>query len=89
MNFFVEPNTPLNDPILSQYVTTELFRMEVLIQYPAKKRSEDSQSDVLAVTPMEEKILRYVAGYVCRHVKKKLEESEEDDKDENNDWIHF
>ena len=72
-------NTP--SPTFYQFVTHELFKELLKREFPV---SSDTTKDVefQALTIEEENALRYVAGYICRKVRKNLESSKNTRKDD-------
>ena len=66
-------------PVLFQHLTDLLFRSLVKQTYQVNK---NHSSDDVAMTNDETNVLRYVAGYVCRHLRKKIERSKHPLKEE-------
>lgn len=68
-------------PVLYQLVTTEVFKRKVKAVCSSSQR-DTFVSTMPTLSGMEEGILRYVAGYVCRRLREKLERSSNPLKDE-------
>ncbi len=62
-----------------QYITTRVFRDIIKSKFELEKDDAHSHS---RMTLDEENALRYVSGYVCRKVQKKIEKSSHNNKDE-------
>lgn len=60
-------------PFLFQHLTDLLFWSLIKETYQSKK-SHDPDDDISMMND-EKNVLRYVAGYVCRHLCKKIERS--------------
>lgn len=63
-----------SSPCFCQYVTHEIFKELIKLEYPLKDTSDHSTAHPL--TQMEKSALRYVAGYVCRKVRDHLKKSD-------------
>lgn len=59
-------------PIFYQYVTDKLFRKLIITRFPVQGSGSDSSSKSTELSYEEDNALRYVAGYVCRAVRKQL-----------------
>jgi hypothetical protein len=66
-------------PIFFQHVTHEVFKYLIKAEYPIAETNRSSSNKEM--TREEENVLRYVAGYVCRNMKAKLESSSLSNKD--------
>jgi hypothetical protein len=62
-----EPATP----ILTQHLTTLMFRGMIDQQFPLAE-STGAEEELPSLSVQEENALRYAAGYVCRNLRKKL-----------------
>lgn len=60
-------------PAFYQYVTNEIFKQ--LYKQEFSFSSDASDTELPPLTKEEENALRYVAGYICRKVRKKIESS--------------
>ena len=58
-------------PIFFQYLTDEFFRGMILFHFPLKTQEKPHQS-TQTLSYNEKNALRYAAGYVIRHSKKKI-----------------
>ena len=63
----------MSSPCFCEYVTHEVFKELIKLEYPLKDTSDHSTAHPL--THMEKSALRYVAGYVCRKVRDNLKKS--------------
>ena len=72
-----EPATP----ILTQHLTSLIFREMIKQRFPLEKEMGSSE-DVPPLSVEEENALRYAAGYVCRNLRKKLQRSSHPLKEE-------
>lgn len=61
----------MSSPIFCQYVTNEVFKELIKLEYPLTDTTSD-HSTAHPLTHMEKSALRYVAGYVCRKVRDNL-----------------
>ena len=71
-------------PTFYQYVTDHLFKKLITINFPTDEQSSGKKT--ISLTFEERNALRFVAGYVCRKVRNKLELSSYKEK---NDMILF
>ena len=62
-------------PAFYQYVTNEVFKCLIEKEYPLPETSTSTESPVTPLTFEEQNALRYVAGYICRKVRERLESS--------------
>lgn len=62
-----------------QYTTTRVFREIIKRKFEIEKNGANSHSQL---TLDEKNVVRYVAGFVCRKVQKKIEQSSHKNKDE-------
>ena len=67
-------------PIFYQHVTHEVFKTLVKLEYPCVEGGSDAA--VKSICREEENVLRYVAGYVCRKLRNKIEKSSLPNKDD-------
>ena len=67
-------------PIFYQHVTDEVFKDMVKTEF-ARKDNEDCEIATTGISDMEENTLRYMAGYVLRKIKSKIEKSSNEHKD--------
>jgi len=68
-NNFLPPLQPSVEPILYQHLSDKIF--EILVQEYCREEHLDPE-----VTPMQQNghsTLRYIAGYICRHLREKIE----------------
>ena len=68
-------------PIFYQYVTDEVFKDMVRAEFARKNQEEDYEIRTTGINDMEENTLRYMAGYVLRKIKSKIEKSSSKYKD--------
>lgn len=71
-------------PAFYQYVTYEVFKALIKNEF---KCSAAQDYSVCPLTADDQNALRYVAGYVCRKVREKLESSTNIEKSQKNDMI--
>ena len=58
-----------------QYVTSELFKTIVSEEFQIRRLSHYDPDSTCELSPADQSALRYVAGYVCRKVRDKLDKS--------------
>ena len=66
-------------PVLYQHLTDVLFRMLIKKHFEILYSDQGSSSEI---TQQEGSALRYAAGYVCRHLRKKIERENSEIKEE-------
>lgn len=72
-------NMPTIQPVLYQRLTDEIFKLLIQSHFQVVHLDEDASANV---TSNERNALRYVAGYVCRHLRKKIERENHELKEE-------
>jgi len=75
-NNFLPPLQPSVEPVLYQHLIDKIF--EILVQEYCQQEHLDPE-----VTPMQQNkcsALRYIAGYTCRHLHKKIEKENDETK---------
>ena len=70
--FLCKANSPCGTPVLYQHLTDLLFKGLLRYSYSV---ANDTSKQPSPLTNNEANALRYVAGYVCRHLRKKIEAS--------------
>ena len=70
--FLCKANYPCETPVLYQHLTDLLFKGLLRYSYSV---ANDTSKQPSPLTNNEANALRYVAGYVCRHLRKKIEAS--------------
>ena len=77
---FLEPilSEKSSSALFYQHVTGELFKQLVKSHFQVENNSKDAAS----LSDQEGNALRYAAGYVCRHLRKKIENSTHNLKEE-------
>ena len=73
-------------PTFNQYITDHLFKELIETNFSIGEHSASEKTSTISLTFKEQNALRYVAGYVCRKVRNKLELSTYKRKD---DMIFF
>ena len=71
-----------SNPILYQYITTYMFKELIKKQSPAPSLPDSPQSTKQLLTYEEKNALYYAAGYIPRALRKQLEHSEHELKEE-------
>ena len=71
--FLCGANSPIGAPVLYQHLTDIIFKELLREKYSVS--ANDSERAGPVITLDEANVLRYVAGYVCRHLRKKIEAS--------------
>ena len=71
--FLCGANCPIGTPVLYQHLTDIIFKELLHEKYSVS--ANDSEKAGPIITMDEGNVLRYVAGYVCRHLRKKTEAS--------------
>ena len=75
-------------PAFYQYITHYVFKILIEKEFSPNKDVQDtSEHPDCPLTKIEENALRYVAGYICRNVKEKIEASSLSHKDEMMDCL--
>ena len=77
--FLVQAELPAT-PVLFQHSTDLLFQSIIKETYQVK--NSDNPNEDISMTDDEKNVLHYVAGYVCRHLRKKIERSSHPFKEE-------
>ena len=77
--FLCNANSPAGTPVLFQHLTDLVFK--ALLQWNYSVATDNSKQPS-PLTNNEANALRYVAGYVCRHLRKKIEASSHPLKEE-------
>ena len=72
--FLCSANSPIGTPVLYQHLTDIIFKELLREKYSVSANDRDSERPG-PLTVNEVNVLRYVAGYVCRHLRKKIEAS--------------
>jgi len=70
--FLCKANSPCGTPVLYQHLTDLLFKALLKFTYSV---ADGTLKQPSPLTNNEANALRYVAGYVCRHLRKKIEAS--------------
>ena len=78
--FLNAANSPVGTPVLYQHITDLIF--EELLQEKYVVSASASKGSIASVTHDEANTMRYVAGYMCRHLRKKIEASSHPLKEE-------
>ena len=65
-------------PVLYQHVTDLIFRQLIQNSFLGSA----GKADVLSLTKNEGRAMRYAIGYICRHLRKKIEKSHHEHKEE-------
>jgi len=63
------------EPTFYQEVTDRLFEATVKTAFPIDELSTSSASTEMCITYQDANVIRYIAGYVCRKVRDKIEKS--------------
>ena len=71
-----------SNPILYQYITTHKFKELIKKQFPSPSLPDSSQSTKQPLTYEEKNALYYAAGYIPRELRKQLEHSKHELKEE-------
>ena len=75
---FLESSEVTTTPVLFQHLTDLIFQA-ILMQY---SNTSVPEAETPAVSSTEANALRYAAGYVCRHLRRKLEKGSHPLKEE-------
>lgn len=78
-DFFHIINMPSIQPAFYQRLTDEIFKLLIQSHFQVVRLDDDTST---TVTSNESNALRYIAGYVCRHLRKKLETENHELKEE-------
>jgi len=72
------PLQPFVEPVLYQHLTDKIF--EILVQ--EYYHQEHLDPEVTSMQQNERSVLRYITGYTCRHLCKKIEKENDEIKEE-------
>lgn len=79
--FLCSANSPVGSPVLYQHLTDLVFKELLHLKYSVVAKDPENAS-TSPLTYNEVNALRYAAGYVCRHIRKKVEASNHPLKEE-------
>ena len=79
--FLCGVNSPVGSPVLYQHLTDLVFKELLHLKYSIAANNTEN-AGVGPLTYNEVNALRYAAGYVCRHIRKKIEASNHPLKEE-------
>ena len=71
-------NQPIQ-PVLYQHLTDEVFKILIERHFRVVRLEHDASGEI---ETNEGNVLHYVAGYVCRHLRKKIEKENHEYKEE-------
>jgi len=71
--FLYSANSPTGTPVLYQHLTDIIFKELLRKKYSVSANESERVGPLITIN--ECNVLRYVAGYVCRHLRKKIEAS--------------
>ena len=72
--FLCGANSPVGSPVLYQHLTDLVFKELLYLKYSIAA-NDTEHAGIGPLTYNEVNALRYPAGYVCRHIRKKIETS--------------
>ena len=70
------------DPIFKQIMLSRTLEQLIEISFPQKSASDKEPAPTITLSANDEKIIRYIAGYVPVSLRKKLEKSSNPHKEE-------
>ena len=79
---FLEGSGVIVKPLLFQHLSDLIFRKYLSDHFRVVCLDQQADSEDLELQDSERGVLRYVAGYICRHLQKKLERGSHEFKEE-------
>ena len=70
--FLHAANSPVGTPVLYQHLTDIIFKELLHAKYSVSTSAIDD-NNTAPLTNDEANVIRYMAGYMCRHLRKKIE----------------
>ena len=80
--FLHAANSPVGTPILYQYLTDIILKELLYERYSVSTSVIADEKNATPLTKDEQNVIRYVAGYMCCHLRKKIEASSHSFKEE-------
>ena len=81
-NTFLKDSGVIVKPVLFQHLSDLIFRKFLSDHFQVAYIDQQADSKDLELQDSERGVLRYVAGYICRHLRKKLERGSHEFKEE-------